>query len=231
MIHRIPREKRHFRDAGWLQTYWLFSFSDYYDPENIRHGALRVFNDDVVEAGKGFPEHPHANYEIITIILDGALTHWDSGGHRGEIKAGDVQRMSAGSGVYHSEFNLGKGPVHLYQIWIKPSIEDLTPSYDQRHFDLTEKNKLIKLVSPQGSDSLLIHNDVTLYYGLFDADQKLQYATDTSRNIFMYLKEGEVFVNNLLFSKNDQARIERESLLQINIDKGAEFVVIDVPRE
>ncbi len=118
MIDIIKADQRHFSDFGWLQTYWLFSFSSYFDPQNIRFGSLRVFNDDVVNPGTGFPTHPHEEMEIITIVLEGEMTHQDSMGNKTVIKAGDVQRMSAGTGLTHSEYNLAEKPVHFYQIWI-----------------------------------------------------------------------------------------------------------------
>lgn len=229
MIRRIPSDNRHFTDAGWLKTYWLFSFSDYYDSKNISHGALRVFNDDIVEPQNGFPDHPHSNYEIITIIHNGELTHWDSAGNRGVIKSGDVQRMSAGAGVFHSEFNYGKEPVHLYQIWIRPQEEDLKPSYEQRHFNFDEKNHLVKLVSPDGKDCVLIHSDASIYYGFFAADQRFTFNTKSDRKVFIYLTEGEVWINNEQLKKNDQARIENESNLDIRTLAQSKFILIDVP--
>lgn len=129
MIKIIPKGKRHFSDFGWLKTYWLFSFSDYFDPDNTRFGALRVFNDDIVAPGTGFPTHPHREMEIITIVLEGEITHKDSMGNKMVIRAGDVQRMSAGTGIIHSEFNLGDEPVHFYQIWIYPDEAELQPGY------------------------------------------------------------------------------------------------------
>jgi len=130
MIHVIRADERHFTDFGWLKTYWLFSFSEYYDPTNIQFGALRVFNDDVVAPHTGFGTHPHEEMEIITIVLDGEVTHEDSLGTKAVMRAGDVQRMSAGTGIQHSEFNLGEAPVHFYQFWLYPDICGLAPSYD-----------------------------------------------------------------------------------------------------
>jgi redox-sensitive bicupin YhaK (pirin superfamily) len=135
MIHVVREHQRYFSDFGWLKTYWLFSFSRYYDPANIQFGALRVFNDDVVEPGTGFPTHPHEEMEIITIPLNGELTHEDSMGNKTVIRGGEVQRMSAGTGLTHSEFNLGNEPCHFYQIWIYPDVKGLEPTYDQREFD------------------------------------------------------------------------------------------------
>ena len=128
MIQTVSAEQRHFSDFDWLKTYWLFSFSDYYDPANIQFGALRVYNDDVVAPGTGFPTHPHREMEIITLVLDGEMTHADSMGNRTVIGPGDVQRMSAGTGLTHSEFNLAAAPVHFHQIWIYPDQRGLAPT-------------------------------------------------------------------------------------------------------
>jgi hypothetical protein len=151
MIHTIRSTQRHFSDYHWLQTYWLFSFSDYFDPDNIQFGALRVFNDDVVQPGTGFPTHPHREMEIITLVLEGEMTHQDSMGNRAVIQAGDVQRMSVGTGLTHSEFNLAETPVHFYQIWILPDIPQLKPSYDPKQFDPSGwQNRLLPVASGQG---------------------------------------------------------------------------------
>jgi redox-sensitive bicupin YhaK (pirin superfamily) len=229
MIKRIPAESRHFTDAGWLKTYWLFSFSDYYDPENIAHGTLRVFNDDNVESQSGFPDHPHRNYEIVTIVLEGELTHWDSSGNRGVIKSGDVQRMSAGSGVYHSEMNIGENPVHLYQIWVEPNEENVLPSYEQKHFNLDEKNHLMKLVSSDGKDCIKINSDSSFYFGTFESDRQIRYESNPKRKVFIYIRQGEMRINNELFKSNDQARIENQSIIVIQTIKESGFVLIDVP--
>jgi quercetin 2,3-dioxygenase len=229
MIRHIPAESRHFTNAGWLKTYWLFSFSDYYDPKNVSHGALRVFNDDTVAPQGGFPDHPHISYQIVTIVLKGELTHWDDAGNRGVIKSGDVQRMSAGPGIFHSEFNYGNDPVHLYQIWIAPEFEDVNTSYDQRHFSLDVKNQLTLLVSPIGNGSLSMNCDGFIYYGSFEKDQKILYTPDLERKLFIYLSSGEILINNEHFKKNDQARIEGEMDLQMRSLTDTEFVLIDVP--
>jgi redox-sensitive bicupin YhaK (pirin superfamily) len=229
MIRHIPAENRHFTNAGWLQTFWLFSFSDYYDPKNVSHGALRVFNDDIVAPQSGFPDHPHISYQIVTIVLQGELTHWDDSGNKGVIKAGDVQRMSAGSGIFHSEFNYGNKPVHLYQIWIAPEFEDANPSYEQRHFNLDVKNQLILLVSRNGNNCISMNCDASIYHGNFQKDQKILFTPDPERKLFIYLTSGEIVINNEHFSKNDQARIEGEMDLQMRALADTEFVLIDVP--
>src|SRR5512137_605268 len=165
MFDVIRASHRHHSDFGWLKTYWLFSFSNYFDPRNIQFGALRVFNDDVVEPGTGFPTHPHEEMEIITTVLDGEMTHQDSMGNRTVIKAGDVQRMSAGTGLTHSEFNLAAAPVHFYQIWIFPDTKGLNPTYDQRTFSSAIfTNRLVPVASGRGiRDTVTFHTDATIY--------------------------------------------------------------------
>jgi redox-sensitive bicupin YhaK (pirin superfamily) len=229
MIRRIPAENRHFTDAGWLKTYWLFSFSDYYDPKNLSHGALRVFNDDIVAPQNGFPDHPHISYQIITIVLQGELTHWDDAGNRGVIKAGDVQRMNAGSGIFHSEFNYGNEALHLYQIWITPEFEGENPSYEQRHFDFTEKNKLTLLVAHKGNGCLSMSSKSSIYHGNFEQNRKISYTPAPGRKLFIYITYGEITINNEHFTKSDQGRIEGEMNLQIQSLTDTEFVLIDIP--
>ncbi len=134
MINILKSSDRHFSDMGWLKTYWLFSFSNYYDSKNISHGMLRVFNDDIVKAQTGFDTHPHEEMEIVSIVLDGEMEHKDTMGNEMVIRKNDVQRMTAGTGLYHSEKNMSDHPVHFYQIWINPDKKGLTPSYDQKTY-------------------------------------------------------------------------------------------------
>ncbi len=227
----IRADDRHFTDFGWLKTYWLFSFANYYDPHNIQFGALRVFNDDVVEPGMGFPTHPHEEMEIITIVLDGEMTHEDSMGNKAVIKAGDVQRMSAGTGLTHSEYNLADKPVHFYQIWIFPDVAGLDPSYDQLSFvDKQWHNNLLPVASGQGlTDVVTFHTDATIYRGQLDAENKLPFNNTLGRRIFIYLTEGVLIVDGLELKKADQARIDTEKPLTLEAAADAEFILIDVP--
>lgn len=183
MIKIIDKDKRHFSDHGWLQTYWLFSFSNYYDPDNVQFGSLRVFNDDVIAPGTGFPTHPHDEMEIITIILEGELTHRDTMRNGGVIKANDVQRMSAGTGLMHSEFNDGDKPTHLYQIWIYPDKAGLKPSYDQRSYDPSSwKNTLLPVASGQEiPDTVTFNTDATIYRSDLDKDRSLVFDKTKDR--------------------------------------------------
>ncbi|HPI98238.1 MAG TPA: pirin family protein [Synergistales bacterium] len=231
MIKLIPAGERHFSDFGWLKTYWLFSFSNYYDPENIQFGALRVFNDDVVLPGKGFPTHPHNEMEIITIVLDGEITHEDSMGNRNVISAGDVQRMTAGTGITHSEFNLSERPVHFYQVWIYPDQRGLEPSYDQRSYsrELWE-NRFFPVASGQiASNVVTFHTDATIYRASLEKGKDITFPTSDMRRIFVYLTTGAVNINGTYIHEKDQARIDEEALLCFSPGKDSELILIDVP--
>ncbi|NUM33889.1 MAG: pirin family protein [Candidatus Brocadiae bacterium] len=230
-IKTIPAQQRHFSDYGWLKTYWLFSFSDYYDPDNIQLGALRVFNDDVVAPMRGFPTHPHKEMEIITIVLDGTMTHEDSMGNRTTIHAGDVQRMSAGTGITHSEYNLGEKPTHFYQIWIYPDKLGLKPSYEQKQFSPEIwKNKLCALASGQGKpNTVIFHTDATIYRASLEAGKTLDFHPSKSRSIFIYLICGELAMNDTILNTNDQARIECAEPLSFKARNNSELILIDVP--
>lgn len=222
---------RHFSDFDWLKTYWLFSFADYYDPDNIQFGALRVFNDDVVEPKTGFPTHPHKEMEIITVVLDGEITHQDSMGNKTVIKAGDVQRMSAGTGLTHSEFNLADVPVHFYQIWIYPNLTGLNPSYEQKTFSPEDlHNRLFPIASGQNfSESVSFSADATIYRSLLDPDREIEFETNVYRRIFIYITDGEVEVNGKKIRKNEQARIDLEEQIDIKALQTSDFILIDVP--
>jgi quercetin 2,3-dioxygenase len=231
MIKIIKADERHFSNFGWLKTYWLFSFSDYYDPENIQFGALRVFNDDVVEPGTGFPTHPHQEMEIVTIVLEGEITHRDSMGNKAIIQAGDVQRMSAGTGLTHSEFNLADKPVHFYQIWIYPDVRGLKPTYDQKHFAPSSwKNRLVPVASGQGlPDVVTFHTNATIYRADLDKGQQVEFKTDDSRRIFVYVTEGDLSINNKNIRRGEQARIDLEGKLTLKASRNTRLILIDVP--
>jgi redox-sensitive bicupin YhaK (pirin superfamily) len=231
MIKIIRAKDRYFSDFGWLKTYWLFSFSDYFDPTNIQFGALRVFNDDVVESHTGFPTHPHREMEIVTIVDEGKITHADSMGNETVIGAGEVQRMSAGTGLTHSEFNLTSEPVHFCQIWIFPDEPGLAPSYDQRRYAPPEwRNRLLPVASGQGlKDVVTFHTDATIYRADLDHNHALTFKTADLRRIFLYLLKGSVAVNGRHLGHNDQARIDLEHKITITASGDASFVLIDVP--
>ncbi|MBD3169656.1 MAG: cupin domain-containing protein [candidate division Zixibacteria bacterium] len=231
MIRVIRANQRHFSDFNWLKTYWLFSFADYFNPDNIQFGALRVFNDDVVEPGTGFPTHPHREMEIITIVLDGKITHEDSMGNKAVIKPGEVQRMSAGTGLTHSEFNLDDKPVHFYQIWIYPDEPRLKPGYDQKKYSPESwKNTLFPVASGQGiKNTVSFHADATIYRSSLEAGKSIEFDQGDGRRAFVYLTSGKLDINSTLLNQNDQARIDEEKVLKLTAMEDTGLIFIDVP--
>jgi redox-sensitive bicupin YhaK (pirin superfamily) len=231
MIKTIRANQRYFTDFGWLKTYWLFSFDNYYDPANLQWGALRVFNDDVVDPKTGFPTHPHREMEIITIVLSGEVTHEDSMGTRAVIRAGEVQRMSAGTGVTHSEFNRSDEPLHLYQIWMLPNERRLKPSYDQKSFDQSlRRNKLLPVASGQGlPDAVTFHTDATIYMSDLEAGNALNFDADNSRRVFIYVTKGDLGVDGERLATKDQARIAADGTLKLEAYDDTSFILIDAP--
>ncbi len=231
MIHAIKASQRHVANHGWLKTYHLFSFADYYDPKNIQWGMLRVFNDDTVSPGHGFPPHEHSEMEIVTIVLDGEITHEDSMGNSKTFPQGQVQSMTAGKGITHSEANLGEVPLHLYQIWIEPKKQGLAPSYSQRKYSPDSiVNTLLPLASGQGiKGAAKINADATVYRCEIGPGKWLEFKTSPGRKQFIYLTYGRIEVNGKTLTTNDQARIENESLLVIKGKRRTDFVLIDIP--
>jgi redox-sensitive bicupin YhaK (pirin superfamily) len=235
MIRIIPAEARHLEDSGWLKSYMLFSFSNYYDPDNVKFGNLRVFNDDTVQPGTGFSTHPHSEMEIISIVLEGEITHEDNMGNRGTIRKGEVQCVTAGTGILHSELNNGKEPLHFYQIWIFPSRSGLEPAYSQRKFEESEwKNHLLPLASDRGfENSLKIDPDATIYRASLEKGHIIRFNTQDNRRTFIYISAGEVSVNGQRIGQGDQARLDLEEEIHIEpVSSGtpAEFILIDVPQ-
>ncbi len=231
MIDIIRAADRHYNDMEWLKTYWLFSFSNYYDPENISHGALRVFNDDVVQPHRGFDTHPHEEMEIISIVLDGEMAHKDTMGNETIIRKNDVQRMTAGTGLYHSEKNQSDHPVHFYQIWIKPDKSGLAPSYDQQSFDPeTWKNRLTLLASNRADTGMVTLNTTAgLYRAAMDRGKTISHEISPGTKVFVYLINGSVDINGHEISQNDQARISNIDRLEITATDNADLVLIEVP--
>lgn len=227
---RKARDRGH-ANHGWLDTWHTFSFADYYDPAQMGYSSLRVINDDRVAAGAGFPTHPHSNMEIVTYILSGALEHKDSMGNGTVIKPGEVQRMSAGTGIRHSEFNPSASEeVHLLQIWIVPDRNGITPSYEQKFFDAAEKLGQLRLVaSPDGRDgSVTIHQDAKLYAALIDIDHPAEHALPPGRHAYLHVARGELQVNGLDMAAGDGARIEGETALHLKSGSSAEILLFDL---
>ncbi len=229
MILKIPSDQRIARDLGWLQARWLFSFGDHHDPNNLNWGALRVFNDDVIQPGGGFGMHPHQNMEIITVVLEGALEHRDSMGHHGIIRPNDVQVMSAGSGVRHSEFNPSEEhATHLFQIWIAPRTRHTAPSYAHQTFDPEEQHNRLQWVI--GKDSTLrVDQDVSIALTNLDAGQSIQLNLTPERYGFIYVIEGAVQVGSETLEARDQGRIHQESELTLAAQTPTKLIVLDLP--
>lgn len=229
MIQIIKANTRHYSDFDWLKTFWLFSFSDYYDENNLQFGNIRVFNDDIVKSKKGFPGHDHANMEIVSIVLEGEMTHEDSMGHKTILKAGDVQIMSAGLGITHSEYNDSLLPVHFYQIWIMPSKMNLEPKYSQKNFStFIKKNNLNPLVTSKGIEqSLAMHADANIYLGNAEKDHIIECASNPLHGIFIYVTKGKLQIDSKILENNDQARISGEKSLIVKALDDAEFILVD----
>jgi redox-sensitive bicupin YhaK (pirin superfamily) len=231
MITIRPAKERGHADHGWLDSHHTFSFADYYDAQHMGFRKLRVINEDRVAPGKGFGKHSHADMEIISYVLEGALEHKDSLGTGSIIRPGDVQRMSAGSGVAHSEFNASQAePVHFLQIWLVPEQRGIQPGYEQKTFSQAEKQgKLRKVASPDGSDgSLAIHADAVLYAGLFDADESAELAIAAGRHAWVQVARGKVSVNGRELEAGDGIALSDEPALHIARGQGAEVLVFDL---
>lgn len=230
MFHKISSKDRFFSDFGWLKTFWLFSFSHYYDPENTQFGGLRVYNDDVVEPGQGFGTHPHENMEIITVVLRGAVTHKDSMGNETTIQANEVQRMSAGTGITHSEYNDGEEPVHFHQIWFLPEEQGVEPSYEQKQFQPSDwHNKLFPIASGLGHEGAVsFGNKAAMYRCALEEGKQVRYEMTDDRKIFIYMIHGDLLVNGKHHvSECDQLRVDLETELELKAQSFAEFILID----
>jgi redox-sensitive bicupin YhaK (pirin superfamily) len=231
MITTIASADRYHADHGWLDTRWHFSFGDYYDPKNMHWGALRVFNDDIVQGGGGFDMHPHRDMEIITYMIDGVLRHGDSLGHSDVLKAGEVQVMSAGKGILHSEANDSQtNPLRLLQLWILPRSKGAEPRWAQRPFTAEQRhNRLLPVVSDGSiSETLTIDQDASIHVAKLDAGKEVSYDTRPNRHLYLFVIAGAATVNGQKLNNGDQARIKDETRLNIRADENAELILIDV---
>lgn len=216
---------------GWLDTFHTFSFASYYDPRHMGFRALRVINDDRVDGGNGFGTHPHNDMEIITYILEGALQHRDSMGTGSVIKPGDVQRMTAGTGVTHSEFNASASePVHLLQIWLLPEREDLKPSYEEKHFAKADRQDQLRLVASRGGENGSIHvnQDVRLYASLLASGKTVEHTLAKGRHAWLQVAKGGLRVNDLKLETGDGLAVSAEEKLQITATADSEFLLFDL---
>jgi redox-sensitive bicupin YhaK (pirin superfamily) len=225
-------QERGFADHGWLKSFHSFSFADYYDPQFVAFGPLRVINEDRVQSGAGFGTHAHRDMEIISYVLEGELAHKDSLGNGSTIRPGDVQRMSAGTGVRHSEFNpSANSGVHFLQIWIQPDRLGIAPSYEEKRFPAAEKRGRLRLiVSPDGADgSLSMHQNARLYAGLFEGAETATLQLAPSRKLYVHAARGRIVANGVTLEAGDALRASDAASVELSDGQGAEVLVFDLP--
>jgi len=225
--------ERGYADRGWLQSFHSFSFADYQDPRHMGFGPLRVINEDWIAAGEGFGTHGHRDMEIVTYVLDGELAHKDSigGGTAAVIRPGDVQRMSAGTGVRHSEFNQSNQTTHLLQIWIEPNVLGISPSYEEKRFDAEAKRGRLRLIaSADGADdSVTIHQDARIFVGTFSAEESAAMDVRANRRAYVHIARGEIEVNETRLLAGDAAKVEGADTIRLANGHDAEVMVFDLP--
>lgn len=231
MVEVRRSNERGYADHGWLRSFHTFSFAGYYDPRHMGFGPLRVINEDRVAPGQGFGTHPHQDMEIISYVLDGALAHRDSMGNGSVIRPGDVQRMSAGTGVYHSEFNPSPDElVHFLQIWIEPARKGVVPGYEQKYFAPEEKRGRLRLIaSHDGRDgSVRIHQDANVYAALVDGAEQVSHTIAPGRRAWVHVARGEVTVNGVELGAGDALRLDGEQGIRIERGTDAEVLLFDL---
>ena len=231
IVLRKANERGH-ANHGWLDSHFSFSFAEYHDPQHMGFSSLRVINEDVVQPGKGFGTHGHRDMEIITYILEGALEHKDSMGNGSVIRPGDVQRMSAGRGVQHSEFNPSQSElVHLLQIWIQPNVVGIQPSYEEKPFDAVSKRGRLRLIaSSDGRDgSVTIHQDAAVYAALLDGAERASHALAPGRKAYVHVARGKVTVNGNALGAGDALKASGESGIVLECGTNAEILLFDLP--
>jgi len=231
MLRIRKASERGHADHGWLNTYHTFSFADYYDPKQMGFRDLRVINEDRVQPSRGFPTHPHRDMEIVTYVLDGALEHKDSMGNGSVIRPGEVQRMSAGTGITHSEFNhSGTELVHFLQIWILPQKDGVTPGYEQKFFPDEEKLKNLRLIASRDgrSGSVTINQDVNLYAALLGAGEEIVFPLPDNRHVWLQVARGSVTFNGSLLKQGDGAAVSDEDQVVVTGKEKAEVLLFDL---
>jgi redox-sensitive bicupin YhaK (pirin superfamily) len=232
MITLRRAAERGYADHGWLRSFHSFSFADYHDPRHMGFGPLRVINEDRIAPGTGFGTHGHRDMEIISYVLAGELAHKDSLGNGSVIRPGDVQRMSAGTGVRHSEFNHAQDrETHFLQIWIEPAATGIAPSYEEKHFDEADKRGRLRLVAaPDGADgAVAIRQNARVYVGLFDGDESTELALAPQRRAYVHVARGAITVNGNTLAAGDAAMISAERSIELRGGKTAEVLVFDLP--
>jgi hypothetical protein len=230
MTELRPAGERGYADHGWLKSYHSFSFADYHDAEHMGFGHLRVINEDRIQPGTGFGTHGHRDMEIISYVLEGALAHKDSMGTGSTIVPGDVQRMSAGKGVLHSEFNHAQDVTHFLQIWIEPNVAGIPPSYEQKHFDAASKRGRLRLVaSPDGREgSVTIHQDAFVYAGLLDGAERAVHKLQPGRRAFVHLARGRLAANGQPLEAGDALKAVDTAEIVLEKGKDAEVLLFDL---
>jgi redox-sensitive bicupin YhaK (pirin superfamily) len=231
MIQVRKANERGYADHGWLRSFHSFSFADYHDPAQMGFGDLRVINEDRVQPGKGFGTHGHRDMEIISYVLEGALEHKDSMGNGSVIRPGDVQRMSAGTGVRHSEFNPSQSePVHFLQIWIEPDVTGIPPGYEEKHFDDASKRGRLRLIaSPDGAEgSVNIRQDARLYAALIDGQERVAHALAPGRRAYLHVARGSVTVNGQPLAAGDALKAEKLNEIVVEHGDKAEVLLFDL---
>jgi quercetin 2,3-dioxygenase len=236
MIKIIKANEHYKNEADWLTTYHHFSFAEYQNPDKMNFGPLRVFNDDTIQPGTGFDFHFHKDMEIITYVIEGELEHKDNQGNHGVIYPGEVQRMTAGSGIMHSEFNHSKEkPLRLLQMWVFANKKGLTPSWEQKKFSKEEtKNKLVPVVASENTkdkNALHIHQNADFYLSTLTPPSQLEYKLNRGQKSYLFVINGEIKLNNNLMQTRDAAMIENENSLVIKAEKPTELILIDLPEK
>lgn len=232
MIKLRKSEERGHANHGWLDSYHSFSFNRYYDPAHMQYSVLRVINEDVIAPDRGFDMHPHRDMEIVTYMLGGELRHMDSLGNGSVIRAGDVQRMSAGTGVVHSEFNASSSEsAHLLQIWVLPERKDIEPGYEEKHFARDEKLNQWRLIASHDArqGSLLVHQDISLFATVLEQGKTLEYQLAEQRSIYLQVARGSVSLNGQVLLAGDAAKVEQLPALQLQALEDAELLLFDLP--
>ena len=235
---KITRSNDHYlnNDMDWLSSYWHFSFDHYQDPQKMNFGPLRVFNDDIIQPGTGFGFHPHRDMEIVTYVIDGQLEHQDNQGNRGIIQPGEIQRMTAGSGILHSEYNHSKEkPLRLLQLWIFANKRSLEPSWEQKQFTKEEReNRLLPVIVPEGvadGGALHIHQNASIYVSSLTKGAKVSHQLGSGRKGYLFVIEGEARVNGNEMKTRDAARIENEHNIEISASVPTELILLDLPEK
>jgi redox-sensitive bicupin YhaK (pirin superfamily) len=231
MVEIRRSQERGQANHGWLDSFHSFSFADYHDPDHMGFGALRVINEDRVQPGRGFGTHGHRDMEIISYVLEGGLAHKDSMGNGSVIRPGDVQRMSAGTGVHHSEFNASdREPVHFLQIWIEPAVRGVPPSYEERKFDAESKRGRLRLIaSPDGREgSVTLRQDAKVYAAVLDGDAPVEFAQPAGRRTYVHVIRGEIVVNGEALSAGDAIKLAGEPRVRLENGSKAEVLLFDL---